>query len=120
MDPNLGSRSRIKDYPAKVFSILRRDQANGDSFGPPVGVLRFPFGKDQLEQLQIPGTKSAGAYVQVEFPHSVKPFGIALFYFRPSGVKVLEPAHQRTIVIGSEVVDILNQHYAFQGSSDVF
>lgn len=50
-------------------------------------------GDNQLPQLQIARTKCAGAYMQIIFPHSIKPFGQLFRKLRPGRIEICKPRH---------------------------
>ena len=60
-------------------------------------------------------TKRSSAGKQVETPHPVESFGIVLFNLLPVGLEIVEPCHQRSVVIRSPILPFFNHEILSYG-----
>jgi hypothetical protein len=72
-----------------------------------------------LPQLDVAGPKATGAHQQVVPPHAVEALTQWLCKARPGSFEVGMPAHERTIVVCAEVVQVFHEKNAFASAADL-
>ena len=73
------------------------------------------MGQDHLPELAFARAEEAGAAHQVVLPHAVEALAVACLQLRPGALEPVPPGHQRAIVVGAEVVPVLDDEAAFDG-----
>src|SRR5512147_2811882 len=76
------------------------------------------LGKDDLPQLVSPGPETGGTGKQVVGPHAVKGLIVQALEPVPVSGEIVEPDHQRLVVIGAEAVPVLQHEQPFGRLAD--
>src|SRR5690606_26170965 len=87
--------------------------------GPAISAGNAFLRKYPLPKLYIPCTESTRTRQQVITPHPIKTCSQLLFKARPCSFEIVVPGHQRLVVIGSEIVQILHHEQTISRITDL-
>src|ERR1700728_22927 len=76
-------------------------------------------GQDDLPELGLAGPEVGRRSHQPEMPHPAEALAVAGRDFRPVPLEVSRPGHERTVVVHTERVDVLDDPQSLGGSRDL-
>src|SRR5690348_5037336 len=74
----------------------------------------------ELPELVAARAECGGRGGKVEAPHAPEAFAVLRRECRPGGVEIRTPGHQGPVVVGAEVVPVLDHEHALARSGDLF